>query len=69
MCGGPVVDGAGNVIGMTLARADRVSTLAVTYQDLRPVMEQLMTNIKVDPIMGGTGMRGNFVTFELDDLG
>ena len=24
---------------------------------------QLMTNIKVDPIMGGTGMRGNFVTF------
>ncbi len=24
---------------------------------------QLMTNIKVDPIMGGTGMRSNFVTF------
>jgi len=24
---------------------------------------ELMTNIKVDPIMGGTGMRGNFVTF------
>ena len=24
---------------------------------------QLMTNIKIDPIMGGTGMRGNFVTF------
>ena len=23
----------------------------------------LMTNIKVDPLMGGTGMRGNFVTF------
>ncbi len=23
----------------------------------------LMTNVKVDPIMGGTGMRGNFVTF------
>jgi len=23
----------------------------------------LMTNIKIDPIMGGTGMRGNFVTF------
>jgi hypothetical protein len=22
-----------------------------------------MTNIKVDPIMGGTGMRSNFVTF------
>jgi thiosulfate reductase/polysulfide reductase chain A len=24
----------------------------------------LMTNVKVDPIMGGTGMRANFVTFE-----
>ena len=24
---------------------------------------ELMTNVKVDPIMGGTGMRGNFVTF------
>ena len=23
---------------------------------------QLMTRVKVDPIMGGTGMRGNFVT-------
>ena len=23
----------------------------------------LMSNIKVDPIMGGTGMRANFVTF------
>ncbi len=25
----------------------------------------LITNVKVDPIMGGTGMRGNFVTFEV----
>ncbi len=24
---------------------------------------ELMTNVKVDPIMGGTGMRGSFVTF------
>ena len=24
---------------------------------------ELMTNVKIDPIMGGTGMRGNFVTF------
>jgi thiosulfate reductase/polysulfide reductase chain A len=24
----------------------------------------LMTNVKIDPIMGGTGMRANFVTFE-----
>jgi thiosulfate reductase/polysulfide reductase chain A len=24
---------------------------------------QLITHTKVDPLMGGTGMRGNFVTF------
>jgi thiosulfate reductase/polysulfide reductase chain A len=24
---------------------------------------ELMGNIKIDPIMGGTGMRANFVTF------
>ena len=24
---------------------------------------ELITNVMVDPIMGGTGMRGNFVTF------
>jgi thiosulfate reductase/polysulfide reductase chain A len=24
---------------------------------------ELMSNVKIDPIMGGTGMRGNFVTF------
>jgi thiosulfate reductase / polysulfide reductase chain A len=24
---------------------------------------QLITNVKTDPLMGGTGMRGNFVTF------
>lgn len=28
---------------------------------------QLVTNVKVDPIMGGTGMRSNFVTFVLDN--
>jgi thiosulfate reductase/polysulfide reductase chain A len=29
--------------------------------------EELITNIDVDPIMGGTGMRGNFVTFLKND--
>jgi thiosulfate reductase/polysulfide reductase chain A len=24
---------------------------------------QLITNVMVDPVMGGTGMRGNFVAF------
>lgn len=30
---------------------------------------QLITNVKVDPIMGGTGMRNNFVTFVTEDPG
>ncbi|HRZ76383.1 MAG TPA: molybdopterin-dependent oxidoreductase, partial [Bacteroidales bacterium] len=30
---------------------------------------ELITNVMVDPIMGGTGMRGNFVTFVTEDLG
>ncbi len=27
----------------------------------------MITNVMVDPIMGGTGMRGNFVTFLTED--
>ncbi len=30
---------------------------------------RLITNIKIDPLMGGTGMRGNFVTFHKEDPG
>ena len=29
----------------------------------RTAVVPLMSNIKVDPIMGGTGMRANYVTF------
>ncbi len=28
---------------------------------------EMITKVHVDPIMGGTGMRGNFVTFKLED--
>jgi thiosulfate reductase/polysulfide reductase chain A len=28
---------------------------------------ELITNVKIDPIMGGTGMRENFVTFILEN--
>jgi thiosulfate reductase/polysulfide reductase chain A len=28
---------------------------------------ELITNVMMDPIMGGTGMRGNFVTFLKED--
>jgi len=24
---------------------------------------EMITNVKIDPVMGGTGMRSNFVTF------
>jgi thiosulfate reductase/polysulfide reductase chain A len=27
----------------------------------------LITKVLLDPIMGGTGMRGNFVTFKLEN--
>ena len=30
---------------------------------------ELITNVMMDPIMGGTGMRGNFVTFVAEDKG
>jgi thiosulfate reductase/polysulfide reductase chain A len=29
--------------------------------------EEMITNIAIDPIMGGTGMRGNFITFLKED--
>lgn len=29
---------------------------------------ELITNVQIDPLMGGTGMRGNFVTFVIDNI-
>lgn len=31
--------------------------------------EEMITNVQVDPIMGGTGMRGNFITFLTENPG
>ena len=45
--GGPVVDVTGKIIGVTLARANRVASYAVTYQDLRPVIERLRHKAEV----------------------
>jgi thiosulfate reductase/polysulfide reductase chain A len=28
---------------------------------------ELITKVLLDPVMGGTGMRGNFVTFRVDN--
>jgi thiosulfate reductase/polysulfide reductase chain A len=30
---------------------------------------ELFTNVMMDPVMGGTGMRGNFVTFLTEEPG
>jgi len=30
---------------------------------------ELITRVHLDPIMGGTGMRGNFVTFKFEPKG
>ena len=41
-CGGPVVDLAGNVIGLNIARADEVQTFAIPADDVRKVAAELM---------------------------
>lgn len=38
-CGGPLVDLKGNVIGINIARSDRVSTYALTAEVIRPWIE------------------------------
>lgn len=42
LCGGPVVDARGRIVGVTLARADRVASYAVTFEDLQPVLRKLL---------------------------
>ncbi len=39
-----------------------ILTLSIRAESSAPT-PALMDNIKIDPIMGGTGMRANFVTF------
>ena len=41
LCGGPVVDAAGKVVGITIARATRVASYAIPFRDLRPVLRDL----------------------------
>jgi len=38
-CGGPLVDLDGNVVGINIARAGRIQTLAITAADLAPLLE------------------------------
>jgi serine protease Do len=40
-CGGPLVDTDGNVVGINIARALRVSTFAIPADTVRQVVEEL----------------------------
>jgi serine protease Do len=42
-CGGPILDLSGNAIGINIARAGRVSSLALPYETIRPIIEVLKT--------------------------
>ena len=46
LCGGPLIDVSGNIIGVTLARSDRIATLAATYQDLKPTLDRMLSTVK-----------------------
>lgn len=46
-CGGPIVNAYGKVVGITLARADRVATYGIDYRTLLPVLEQMRKKANV----------------------
>ena len=45
-CGGPIVDLSGNIVGINIARAGRVSSLALPVNEIRDVIEDLKTGDK-----------------------
>lgn len=42
-CGGPIVDLSGQVVGINIARAERVSSLAIPSEAIQPVIDLLMS--------------------------
>jgi len=40
-CGGPVLDLNGHVLGLTLARPNRIATYAISAKDLQPVLKRM----------------------------
>ena len=46
-CGGPVVDLEGNVVGITIARAGRISTYALLADDVRQLLEPELDKLGV----------------------
>ena len=45
-CGGPIVDLSGKIVGINIARAGRVSSLALPVSEIRDVIEELKTGDK-----------------------
>lgn len=41
LCGGPIIDATGKTVGITLARANRVTSYGISHEDLEPVIELL----------------------------
>ena len=41
LCGGPVIDISGKVVGINIARADRIATYAVPSEAVQAVIEKL----------------------------
>ncbi len=42
-CGGPIVDLDGKIVGINIARAGRVSSLAIPFEEVVPIIERLRT--------------------------
>ena len=42
-CGGPIVDLDGKIVGVNIARAGRVSSLAIPFTEVLPIIERLRT--------------------------
>jgi serine protease Do len=47
-CGGPIVDIEGNFVGLNIARAGRVVSLAYSVKDLRPIVLDMLRTLDVD---------------------
>ena len=55
-----MIHGFGHALGVDNMKMSRAHGRGISDSDL-------ITNVKIDPIMGGTGMRENFVTFLLSE--
>ena len=42
-CGGPIVDLDGKIVGINIARAGRVSSLAIPFDEVMPIIQRLQT--------------------------